>query len=224
MPPALVFDVNETLLNLKVMDGAFRRLFGETAARKEWFSQLLQLALVVTVTDTYRDFRTLAGEALDAVALRRGTDLTGAERLEILEQITHLPPHPDVPEALARLRAAGFTLAALTNSPPDTVQAQLTNAGLIDLFHTVMSVHETKRFKPHPAPYQMAARKLEREPAELWMVAAHDWDIAGAMEVGYCGAFIARPLQGYAAGYQKPGLVGSDLTEIADRLIGQVGK
>ena len=223
MPPTIVFDVNETLLDLKGLDPAFRRLFGDDTARPEWFGRLLQLALVVTITDTYRDFRTLAGEALDVVAGQRRVELNDRARSSILEGIAHLPPHPEVSAALDRLRSAGAQLAALTKSPPATVEAQLTNAGLIDRFDRVMSVESPRRFKPHPAPYQMAADEIGTEPSNLWMVAAHDWDVAGAMGVGFRGAFIARPGQGYASGYPAPDLGGADLTEVAGALIARLG-
>ena len=223
MPQTIVFDVNETLLDLSVLNRPFETVFGDTSARSEWFAQLLQLALVVTVTDSYRDFKTLAGEALEVVAARREVGLDDEARGSILGMIVQLPPHPEVPDGLDRLKAAGFQLVALTNSPPATVHAQLANAGLIDRFDRVMSVDSTRRFKPHPAPYSMAADELGVGPTRLWMVAAHDWDIAGAKRVGLRGAFIARPGQGYAAGYPAPDLVGSDLTEVAEGLIERLG-
>jgi len=223
MSATIVFDVNETLLDLTGLQANFQRLFGDETARREWFTLLLQLALVVTITDTYRDFKTLAGEALEVVAGRRRVELDDQATSSILGGIAHLPPHPEVPAALDRLGAAGFRLAALTNSPPATAQAQLTNAGLIDRFDLVMSVDATRHFKPHPAPYRMAAEQLGVEPADLWMVAAHDWDVAGAMQVGFRGAFIARPGQGYAHGYPAPDLSEADLMEVAEALIGRFG-
>jgi 2-haloacid dehalogenase len=219
MPRTIIFDVNETLLDLHVLEEPFVEAFGNPAARGEWFAQLLQLALVVTVTDTYRDFKTLAGEALDVVAARRKVHLRDETRSSILSMIVQLPPHPDVPGALARLTETGFRLVALTNSPPATVEAQISNAGLIDHFDLLLSVDTTRRFKPHPAPYLMASEVLGVDPDDLWMVAAHDWDIAGAMRVGLKGAFVARPGQGYASGYPPPDLVGADLSEVAGSLI-----
>lgn len=215
----VVFDVNETLLDLSALDDSFVEWFGDPEARKEWFSQLLQLALVVTLTGTYRDFATLAGEALQVVAAKRGVDPSDAAVASILEAVGSLPPHPDVPAALRRLSEAGLRLAALTNSPLRTVRAQLEGVGLIDLFDKVLSVEPTRRFKPAAEPYLMACRELGIEPPGMWMVAAHDWDVLGAKRVGCAGAFVARPGQGYAAGIDPPDVVGDDLAEVADRLL-----
>lgn len=215
----MVFDVNETLLDLGTLDQLFVEWFGDAAARREWFAQLLQLALVVTLTGTYRDFATLAGEAFQVVARKRELDPGDEAVASILEAVRSLPPHPDVAEALRRLSGAGLRLAALTNSPLSTVRGQLERAGLIGHFDQVLSVESTRRFKPAPEPYLMACRELEIEPAGMWMVAAHDWDVVGAMRVGCAGAFVARPGQGYAPGFDPPDLVGADLAEVAGRLL-----
>jgi hypothetical protein len=68
MARVCVFDVNETLLDLTALDKPFARAFGEAGVRQFWFAQLIQSALVATVTDAYADFGTLGGAALDMMA------------------------------------------------------------------------------------------------------------------------------------------------------------
>jgi 2-haloacid dehalogenase len=63
MAPVCVFDVNETLLDLAALDGEFERLFGDRGVRVTWFGQLLQSAMVATITDRYRDFGTVGRAA-----------------------------------------------------------------------------------------------------------------------------------------------------------------
>jgi 2-haloacid dehalogenase len=46
-----IFDVNETMLDLRGLDPHFESVFGDAATRQAWFQQLLQSALVATVTD-----------------------------------------------------------------------------------------------------------------------------------------------------------------------------
>jgi len=52
----------------------------------------------------------------------------------------------------------------------------------------VVSVEEAGRFKPDPAPYQVALQRAAVEPCQALMVAAHDWDIIVARAVGILGA------------------------------------
>ena len=103
-------------LDLAALPDPFVRAFGDDASLGEWFARLLHGSLVATVTDSYEDFASIGRRALDAVAARRGGELEPTERDAILAAMLELPAHPDVPEALSRLRSAGFLLATLTNS------------------------------------------------------------------------------------------------------------
>ena len=165
----IVFDVNETLLDLNVLSPEFERLFGTPEVAKTWFAQLLQSALVATVTNTYRDFSDLAAAALDTVAQEKKVFLSAADKDGVLKTMRELPAHEDVRPSLERLRAAGFRLATLTNSPYRTLHHQLENAGLSDLFDVKLSVDEVKLFKPHRAVYEMAAGRLGVEVGAMRM-------------------------------------------------------
>lgn len=217
--PIIVFDVNETLLDLRALDPHFAEVFGEAAARPAWFAQVLQLSMVTTLVDAYVDFAAVAGAALEMVAARRGVVLTAAARGQILGAMRALPPHPDVGPGLARLADAGFRLATLTNNPPAVVEAQLAQAGLSAYFERRLSVEAVRCFKPAAAVYAMAARELGAAPEALWLVAAHDWDVYGALRAGWHGAFVARPGMVLNALMPRPEIIGADVTVVADQLI-----
>ena len=220
MPEIVVFDVNETLLNLAALDPLFERAFGDASARQQWFAQVLQSALVVTVIDRYVDFGTIGAAALEMTAARRSVSLSARDRAAILGGMLTLPPHPEVRESLARLRAAGFRLATLTNSTAKVAERQLTNAGLIGYFDQVLSVDAVRRFKPATETYRMAARELGVEASDLRLVAAHDWDVAGALRAGWAAAFVARPGMVLGPLSEQPGIVGRDLHEVVDQILG----
>ena len=92
MPRICVFDVNETLLDLRALDPQFARVFGDTGVRQAWFTQLLQNAFVATITGPYRDFGTLGAAALDMVAARRGATMIAEEKHALLSAMRQLPP------------------------------------------------------------------------------------------------------------------------------------
>ena len=219
MAGVIVFDVNETLLDLKALDPHFERIFGNKAVRGQWFAQLLRLSMVATITDTYHDFGALAGDALDMIALREGMTLANEERTQILKAIGSLPPHPEVPESLEMLQHAGFRLATLTNSPPQTLEAQMQHAGLHPYFERLLSVDAVRQFKPAHATYEYAAQELGVAVTDIRLVAAHDWDIAGAMHAGCAAAFVARPGQVLGSLQAKPDIIGADLTEVARQIV-----
>ena len=219
MPRVIVFDVNETLLDLEALDPHFERLFGRAAARREWFGQLLQSALVSTVTGVYTNFGAVGMAALEMLAARHGVVLADDDRLAIREGMRTLPPHPDVRESLERLRDAGLRLATLTNSTAEVGDAQVTNAGLRDLFEQTLSADAVRRLKPAPEPYRMAAERFGVAVGDVRLVAAHAWDVAGALRAGCAAAFVARPGQVLDPLVPAPDIVGADLREVADRII-----
>ena len=219
MTRVIVFDVNETLLDVGALDPLFIQMFGDAAARREWFGQMLQSAFVSTITGTYRDFGTLGMAALAMVAERRGVEVSDGDRTALRDGMRHLPPHPEVREALERLRDAGFRLATLTNSTREVGEAQLANAGLRELLEQALSADTVGRLKPAPEPYRMAAEGMGVTVDQIRLVAAHAWDVTGAMHAGCAAAFVARSGKVLDPSAARPDIVGSDLGDIADRIL-----
>lgn len=219
MPRVIVFDVNETLLDLKALDPHFQRLFGDAAVRGLWFSQFIQNAFVATITNAYSPFGQIGMAALEMVAARRGVELKAEDKQAIAQAISQLPPHPDARESLEKLKAAGLRLATLTNSTQQVAEAQINNAGLRDLIEAVFSADEVKRLKPAPEPYHMVAQKMDVPINQIRLVAAHAWDIAGALRAGCAAAFVARPGMVLDPLVEPPDVIGKDLREVAEAIL-----
>jgi len=214
--PLLVFDVNETLLDLGALRPAFRDAIGTDAPMGEWFARMLHGSLVANHTNSYRPFDLIGVEALMVVAQKLGIDLDIDRAAAVVGGMRTLPPHEEVPGVLARLAAAGTRMVALTNSSHDAAVAQIENAGLSAYFEDVLSVDMIRRFKPAPEVYLAAAARLGVEIDEMLMVAAHDWDIIGARSVGCPGAFIARPGVVWGIPADPPDIIGRDLTVLEE--------
>lgn len=219
MDRVILFDVNETLLDVGALDPIFVRLFGDSGVRREWFGQMLQSAFVSTITNSYRDFGTLGMAALAMVAERHGVTIVDDDRQELGNGMRQLPPHPEVRDAIEQLRESGFPLATLTNSTLEVGKAQLKNAGLDDLLEQMLSADEVQRLKPAPEPYRMAAERLEVPVESMCLVAAHFWDVTGAMRAGCKAAFVARPGQVLDPSDTQPDIVAGDLHGVAEHII-----
>ncbi|MEX2651193.1 MAG: haloacid dehalogenase type II [Acidimicrobiia bacterium] len=217
-PKLLVLDVNETLLDLSPLRLDFEAVFGSSDPMGEWFARLLHGSLVANHLDDYRAFGVIGVEALHVVAKRRQVDLDGVIATRIVSHLASLPAHRDVVPALERLVDAGFALAVLTNGSTETANAQIENAGLTAFIQRVISVEEVGRFKPDPATYRHAAQVMDVSVSESMLVAAHDWDVAGAMKTGAQGAFVQRPGSFWSLPTPMPAVVGENLEEIADQL------
>jgi 2-haloacid dehalogenase len=219
MAMVCVFDVNETLLGLGSLDPHFEEVFGDAGVRRAWFLQLLQSAFVATITGAYSDFGTVGGSALQMVAEREGVSLSDENRRRILGGMRELPPHPEVTESLERLRDAGLRLATLTNSTQQVAETQMQNSGLQGYFEQILSADTVRRLKPAPEPYRMAAESLGVEAEGVRLVAAHAWDVAGALRAGCAAAFVARPGMVLDPLVEPPDVVGANLREVADRIL-----
>ena len=219
MPRVIVFDLIGTLLDLRAMDPHFERFFGDAAVRKEWFMQTLQLAMAAVLANAYEDFGVQADTGLEITARHYKVSLLGEEKNLILSMLRKLRPYPEVAQSLQRLRDAGLRLAALTNSTAPTAEAQLTYAGLRDHFEQVISADEIHCFKPAPEVYHLAASRMSVEPGQMRLVAAHDWDVTGALRAGCVAVFVARPGQVMNPFGPQPDVKGADLGEVAEQIL-----
>jgi 2-haloacid dehalogenase len=219
MTRVCVFDVNETLLDLGALDPQFECVFGDASTRQAWFGQFLTSWLTAMVTGVYEEFETIGGTALEMIAERQGVHLSDEDKQQIVSGLQNLPPHPEVEENLGRLRDAGIRLVALTNSTQLVADAQIDNSGLREYFEQVLSADAVKRLKPAPEPYHMAAQRLGVDIGQIRLVAAHAWDVAGALQAGCAAAFVGRPGMVLNPLFEPPDVVGANLREVADGII-----
>ncbi|MGB6152107.1 MAG: haloacid dehalogenase type II [Pricia sp.] len=193
-PKVLFFDVNESLLDLgKMKESVGKALGGREELLPLWFTTMLQYSLVSTASRQYADFATIGAATLRMVAANHNIQLTEDKAQDALSVLQSLPPHPEVKEALGNLRNAGYKMVSLTNGSNKGVKAQFKYAGLTDFFEERLSIEDICKYKPDTDVYDWAAGKMGARPDECMMIAAHGWDVAGAMWAGWRGAFIARP-------------------------------
>ncbi|SNT69908.1 haloacid dehalogenase type II [Psychrobacter sp. LV10R520-6] len=220
-PSIIVFDVNETLLDITTLEPLFERVFGDQAIMREWFAQLVLYSQTMTLSGLYVSFGELGVGALKMVATIHQTDIADSDVAELKERLSNMPAHPDVIPALTRLRDAGFRLVTLTNSPSSASPTPLEKAGLSQFFEHTFSIETVSKFKPAPETYNMVAKALSVDTSDLCLVACHLWDIIGAQAAGCRGAFLTRPHNTIisAPGVPLPDLVASELTALADQII-----
>lgn len=219
MTRVIAFDVNETLLDLSALDDPFKEIFGSPAFRGQWFAQMLQLSFVGGLTGEYVDFSTAQHAALLMLALRHGVTLSENDAVDMVSRMNSLPAHPEVEDALRILSGTTLTAVALVNSLQSVGEAQLSNAGIRGYFDRVVSADTLKRLKPSKEPYQAVAAAFDVEISEVRLVAAHSWDISGALAAGCKAAFVARPGMVLSPIGSQPDIVGTDISEVVDRIV-----
>jgi 2-haloacid dehalogenase len=219
-PEVLVFDVNETLLDLDSISPIFDRIFKEPEAMRLWFANLIIYSEALTLAGVYVPFTDIGGAVLRMLASTMGKTVEASDAAELTNLFASIPPHPEVPDALRRLRRHGFRLFTLTDNTLGISGRQLEKAGVIDVFEKRFSVDETvKRHKPAQEAYHFVAKELSADPGDICLVACHVWDTVGALAAGWQAALILRPWNAPLDVGPQPNYVGNDLNAIAEQLI-----
>jgi 2-haloacid dehalogenase len=218
--PVIVFDVNETLLNLDSLSPTFDRIFNDPAAMRLWFADLILYSEALTLAGVYVPFTDIGGAVLRMLAATRDITISDADAAELTDRFATMPPHPEVPAALRRLRDHGFRLFTLTDNTLEISGRQLERAGVIDVFERRFSVDETvRRHKPAPEAYHSVAAALGIDPGGICLIASHVWDTLGAVAAGWQAALILREGNAPLGVGPQPAYIGKDLDAIAGQLI-----
>lgn len=217
-PEVLLFDVNETLLDLGPAKESVNGVLLDEDGAALWFSSMLHHSLVMTVSGRYADLMDIGAAVLQMLARNRDVALSMEEAKRALSVMRSLQAHPDVRPALGRLKRSGYRLATLTNSSASGVKAQLEYASLEPFFERQLSVDTPRLFKPHRAVYEWAAKEMGVEPRQCMLVAAHGWDVAGARWAGLQAAFVARSGQQMFPLAERPDVDVADFSALADAL------
>jgi 2-haloacid dehalogenase len=222
--PIIVFDVNETLLDLDTLHPTLDRIFGDPAALRLWFANLITYSEALTLAGVYVPFTDIGAAVLRMLAATRGITISEADAVELTDRFAMMPPHPEVPAALRRLRDCGFRLFTLTDNTLAISGRQLEHAGVIDVFERRFSVDETvRRHKPAPEAYHSVASALEADPGDICLIACHVWDTIGAQSAGWQAGLILRKGNAPLDVGPQPDYIGNDLSEVTNQLIGRYG-
>jgi 2-haloacid dehalogenase len=217
--PLIVFDVNETLLDLGTMEPVFERIFGDANAMRLWFANLILYSAALTVAGCYVPFTDIGAAVMKMLADTQGIEIDDADKRELTDKFSTMPPHPEVPAALRKLRDAGFRLFTLTDNLLEVQTRQLEHGGIADLFERRFSADGVRRHKPSPQAYGYVEKELGVEPSQLCLIACHTWDTLGAVAAGWDATLIKRVGNDLLGVGPQPLIVGNDLNDVADQLI-----
>jgi 2-haloacid dehalogenase len=205
-----VFDVNETLSDLGPMGTRFAEVGLPPTAAQIWFAAVLRDGIGVAAAGGLVRFADAARGVL-------GSMLPGdPDAVEhVLAGFGELPVHPDVPDGIRALSAAGHRLVTLSNGAASVADGLLSRAGIRDRFEALLSVEDAGVWKPARAAYLHAAGRVGVPPAEATLVAVHPWDIDGAARAGLRTAWVNRTGAGYPTHLSPPQRTVTTVAELA---------
>lgn len=212
-PLVLIFDVNETLLDLDTLAPEFLRLFGDEGVLREWFGQVILYSQSLTLCDEYANFGEIGGAVLRMLGQIKHVVISDQDTDNLRRAVSSMPAHSDVHASLKQLKEAEFKMVTLTNNPSATALSQLSRAGIAAYFDRQFSIDDVvRRYKPARECYQWVADEMKTDAERCCLIACHTWDILGAAAAGMESILVMR------AG-NAPLPVGRQATFVADNLI-----
>src|SRR6201981_4126630 len=99
-PSVLVFDVNETLIDIESMAPLFERVFRDPQAMREWFNQLVMYSMTATLSGHYVDYFSLGQGVLQMLASSPRLAVTDDDLNALKDGMLTMPAHLDVGDGL----------------------------------------------------------------------------------------------------------------------------
>lgn len=217
---AALFDAYGTLLNVHAAMQRHADAIGPHWQRisHEWRAKQLEYSWVRSIAGErhHKDFWTLTENALDVVMARHQLD--PALRASLLEAYRNLPPYPEVPAMLARLKELGIGTGILSNGGPAMVTEAATAAGLAPLLDAILSAESAGIFKPDRRVYGLGTAHFSGPANNIAFVSANAWDAFGARSFGYRVYWLQRPGEPDDYDVAASSTVITDLASLPDRL------
>lgn len=228
---ALLFDVGGTVFDWRsaVIDALSRTQSPALrAADREAFGlrwrelSLIEVGAIADLSAPWRPFDAVLESSLDRTLADRGiAEVPARDRDTLLGAWERMPVWPEVPEALARLRARYF-VAPHTILSLRVAAFSSRAAGLS--WDAVLSCDALGAMKPNPQSYARALAAIGRPAARVCYVAAHPGDLRAARAQGMKTAYVVARLHDFGDDYRDTGfaqefdVVAEDFADLAARI------
>ena len=212
----VVFDIIGTCFSLEKPRQQLIELGAPNYALELWFAQTLRDAFALSHAGGYQPLKEVLQAELPRTLKSLKIDVSSSQASQVMNTFKELDLQPKAKEALEILSQANKKIVALTNGSKDSTHTLLKRAGVEKYFSEVYSVDAIALTKPHPDVYKMIKAN---NPSDVWLIAAHAWDIAGAKRVGMKTAFVSQLEKDYLEVYPRPEITAENLAQAARQII-----
>lgn len=190
---AVVFDAYGTLFDVNSLNSLGDELYpGKGRALCElWRRKQLEYTWLLSLMGKYQDFWSVTRLGLQYAleALMLAPDEPHTERL--MGAYLTLPTFPEVRTSLLRL-SQRYPLALLSNGTEGMLEGVVEANNLAPYLSHLLSADAAGVYKPSSRVYNLAISAFFAVPAEIVLVSANGWDIAGAKNFGFNTAWCNR--------------------------------
>ncbi|MBO9406567.1 haloacid dehalogenase type II [Shimia sp. R9_1] len=181
-----------------------------------WRLKQLQYTWLRAVADAHTDFWEVTQNGLDWALEASGLQGDAELRERLLALYWELSAYPEVPAMLAKLKAAGFNTAILSNGSPDMLNGAVQSAQVGEFLDDVLSVEDVGIFKPAASVYDLVGKRFNCAKNEVLFVSSNGWDAGCATGYGFTTAWVNRAGEPVDRLPWQPAHILSNLTTIPD--------
>lgn len=212
----VAFDIIGTCFSLEKPRQRLIELGTPTYALELWFAQTLRDAIAFSHAGGYKPLKEVLAAELPRTLKLLNIEVDAMQVSRVVDSFTELELQPSAVESFRILAEAGWKVIALTNGSEESTRKLLDRVGVLQDFANIFSCDTIQKTKPHPDVYALPKQDTS---GDLWMVAAHAWDIIGAARAGLKTAFITQEEKSYLSVYPQPEIIASNLVEAAKKII-----
>ena len=144
----------------------------------------------LTAESPHRLYKDILRAGFAAAFQTQGLTPSVDEIARIASSVTTMGPHPEVPDALRRLRER-YKLAIFTNSDDDLIAPTVARIGVP--FDFVITAEQARAYKPSRRLFDYSYREMGVTPDETVHVAmGMYWDMKARHELGFRGIWVNR--------------------------------
>jgi 2-haloacid dehalogenase len=215
-PAVVLFDVFETILQMDALGSRFVEVGRPSHEWELFFTRTLRDGMALTLAGTPRPFGEVARAALRTTT---GHGLSEEALDHVLAGFAELPAHPDVELGFAALARADVPAYAFTHGSAAVAHRALERAGLRRHLRDVFSAEEIPSFKPPARVYDFACGRVGTPRERVALVAAHSWDVHGALRAGLVGGLATRLEGAVPDVVDRPHVAAERLDEVVELLL-----
>jgi 2-haloacid dehalogenase len=212
----VLFDVFETMLQVGALGSRFVDVGRPSHEWELFFARTLRDGMALTLAGGVRPFAEVA-----RAALRTTTGHTLSEEAldHVLAGFRTLPPHDDVEPALIALARARIPAYAFTHGTGPVACDALDGAELRTYLRGVLTCEDIHSFKPPARVYRWACQQVDAPVERVALVAAHSWDVHGAVRAGLVGGLATRLEGAVPDVVTRPHVAAPRLDAVVERLL-----
>ncbi|MGO2235045.1 haloacid dehalogenase type II [Marinomonas sp. UCMA 3892] len=215
-PKYITFDCYGTLIYFQ-MGPTARRVFEDRIAPEDMdqFIKDFSAYRLDEVLGDWKPYDQVVCNAVKRTCKRWGIEYRDDEGMIFYNAVPTWGPHPDVPEALARL-ATKFKLVGLTNAMDEQIPHNIEKLGAP--FHAVYTAEQVQAYKPRLQGFEYMLEKLGCGPEDVLHVSSSlRYDLMSAHDMGIKNkVFVNRGHEPSTPFYEYHEV--SDLSGLADLL------